>query len=259
MIIVSMLMCYIPQCPIYLLGATIFAFYIYTDILRFFVRVFGFTLVQNRTGAIRAPYGDHTEIVRRLHCLPRTLQQAYGARVETVLRPCGHRAILQVTILSKCGVKSPFRLFRYHNSYRWTVWSGKTIPRTWIECCYFLHFLVLWGRRVWYLFENWVALNPGLGGMRDVAFVIISHEPTQSNRVGSFSNFGCYVPKGSPFILFIKCKISDLIGQNSMIYCTYVAKNRSKSYKIMTYWTEYITCEKSNRISHFYICRKYQM
>ena len=72
-----------------------FCVYIYTDILRFFVRVFGFTLVQNRTGAIRAPYGDHTEIVRRLHCLPRTLRQAYGARVETVLRPYGHHAILQ--------------------------------------------------------------------------------------------------------------------------------------------------------------------
>ena len=42
-----------------------FCVYIYTDILRFFVRVFGFTLIQNRTGAIWAPYGDHMEIVRR--------------------------------------------------------------------------------------------------------------------------------------------------------------------------------------------------
>ena len=95
MIIVSMLMCYIPQCPIYLLGATIFAFTFIRTSYDFFVKVFGFTLVQNRTGAIRARYGDHTEIVRRLHCLPRTLLKAYGARVETLLRPCGHRAILQ--------------------------------------------------------------------------------------------------------------------------------------------------------------------
>ena len=27
----------------------------------------------------------------------------------------------------------------------------------------------------------------------------------------------------------------------------------------VTYWTEYITCEKSDRISHTYVCRKYQM
>ena len=27
----------------------------------------------------------------------------------------------------------------------------------------------------------------------------------------------------------------------------------------VTYWTEYMTCEKSDRISHTYICRKYQM
>ena len=43
----------------------------------------------------------------------------------------------------------------------------------------FLHFLVLWDCRVQQLFESKVALNPGLGGMRDVASAIISHEQTQ--------------------------------------------------------------------------------
>ena len=43
----------------------------------------------------------------------------------------------------------------------------------------FLHFLVLWDCRVQHLFESRVALNPGLGGMRDVASAIISHEQTQ--------------------------------------------------------------------------------
>ena len=43
----------------------------------------------------------------------------------------------------------------------------------------FLDFLVLWDCRVQNLFESRVALNPGLGGVRDVASAIISHEQTQ--------------------------------------------------------------------------------
>ena len=40
-------------------------------------------------------------------------------------------------------------------------------------------FLVLWDYRVQHLFETRVALNTGLGGMRDVASVTVSHEQTQ--------------------------------------------------------------------------------
>ena len=40
----------------------------------------------------------------------------------------------------------------------------------------FLHFLLLWDCR---LFESRVALNPGLGRVRDVASAIISHEQTK--------------------------------------------------------------------------------
>ena len=44
---------------------------------------------------------------------------------------------------------------------------------------FFLHFLVLWDCRVQHLFENRVALNPGLGGVRNVASAIIFYEQTQ--------------------------------------------------------------------------------
>ena len=40
-------------------------------------------------------------------------------------------------------------------------------------------------------FGSRVALNPGLGGVRDVASAIISHEQTQSKPSLLFSNFGC--------------------------------------------------------------------
>ena len=43
----------------------------------------------------------------------------------------------------------------------------------------FLHFLVLWDCRVQHLFGSRVVLNPGIGGVRDVASTIISHEQTQ--------------------------------------------------------------------------------
>ena len=43
-----------------------------------------------------------------------------------------------------------------------------------------LHFLVLWDCSVQLLFGNIVALNPGLGDVRNVAPDIISHEQTQS-------------------------------------------------------------------------------
>ena len=45
------------------------------------------------------------------------------------------------------------------------------------------------------LFGNRVALNPGLGAVRDVASAIISHEQTQSNRVCYFQTLDAVFPK----------------------------------------------------------------
>ena len=45
------------------------------------------------------------------------------------------------------------------------------------------------------LFGTRVALNPGLGGVRDVASAIISHEQTQSNRVCCFQTLDVVFPK----------------------------------------------------------------
>ena len=45
------------------------------------------------------------------------------------------------------------------------------------------------------LFRNRVALNPMLGGVRDVAPAIISHAQTQSNRVCCFQTFDDVFPK----------------------------------------------------------------
>ena len=43
--------------------------------------------------------------------------------------------------------------------------------------------------------ENRVALNPWLGGVRDVAPAIISHEQTQLNRVCCFQTLNAVFPK----------------------------------------------------------------
>ena len=43
----------------------------------------------------------------------------------------------------------------------------------------YFYFLVLWDCRVQHLFESRAALNSGLGGVRDVASAIVSHEQTQ--------------------------------------------------------------------------------
>ena len=57
----------------------------------------------------------------------------------------------------------------------------KIIKRLFLSCIdvvlLFLHFLVL--SKAQYLFENRVALNPGLDGMRYFATAIIAHEQTQ--------------------------------------------------------------------------------
>ena len=58
-----------------------------------------------------------------------------------------------------------------------------------------LHFLVLWSCRIQHLFGNRVVLNPGLGGMRDVAPAIISHEQTELNRVCCFQTLDVVFPK----------------------------------------------------------------
>ena len=43
----------------------------------------------------------------------------------------------------------------------------------------YLHSLVLWDCYAQHVFLSRVALNPGLGGVRDIASAIISHEQTQ--------------------------------------------------------------------------------
>ena len=48
---------------------------------------------------------------------------------------------------------------------------------------------------VQHLFGNRVALNSGLGGVRDFASAIISHEQTQSNRVCCFQSLDAVFPK----------------------------------------------------------------
>ena len=45
------------------------------------------------------------------------------------------------------------------------------------------------------LFGNRIALNPWLGGVRDVTSAIISHEQTQSNRVCYFQTLDAVFPK----------------------------------------------------------------
>ena len=50
----------------------------------------------------------------------------------------------------------------------------------------FLHSLIIWDCRIQHLFGNRVALNPGLGGVRDVTSAISCQEQTQYNRVFYF-------------------------------------------------------------------------
>ena len=50
---------------------------------------------------------------------------------------------------------------------------------------YLLHFLVLWDCRVKHFYR--IALNPGLGDLKDVASTIISHGQTRSNRCLCFA------------------------------------------------------------------------
>ena len=54
------------------------------------------------------------------------------------------------------------------------------------------HFLVLWDCKVQHLFESRVALNSGLGGVKNVASVIISHEQTQKNESAVFKLYMLY-------------------------------------------------------------------
>ena len=115
-----------------------FCVYIYTDILRFFVRVFGFTLFK----IVQGPYGHRTETIRKLCGACTVSPGPYGKRMEPVWRPYCDRVDIvrsfRLTILSKCGVKSPFRLFIDHNSCRCAVLSGRTITRTSIECYFYI-------------------------------------------------------------------------------------------------------------------------
>ena len=57
------------------------------------------------------------------------------------------------------------------------------------------------------------------------------------------------------------CNLLDRLYQTLEIqwYTAHMWQKAIKVIQDVTYWTEYITCEKSDRISHTYICRKYQM
>ena len=59
----------------------------------------------------------------------------------------------------------------------------------------FLHLFIIWNCRVQHLFESRVALNPRLGGVRDVASATISHEQTQLNRDCCFQTLDAVFPK----------------------------------------------------------------
>ena len=54
------------------------------------------------------------------------------------------------------------------------------------------YFLVLWDCTVQHLFESRVALNSGLGGVKNVASVIISHEQTKKNESAVFKLYMLY-------------------------------------------------------------------
>ena len=101
----------------------------------------------------------------------------------------------------------------------------KNSPRSSILCCYFYIFWSFGTVGFYTLIGqgNRVALNPGLGGVRDVVYVINSHEQTQSNRVCCFhSNFGCYISKGSLHSLFSNARQS-IAGLSILLNTTYVA------------------------------------
>ena len=59
----------------------------------------------------------------------------------------------------------------------------------------------------------------------------------------------------------VSCKIFDRLYQTWEIqwYTAHMWQNSIEVIQDVTYWTEYITCEKSDRISHTYIRRKYHM
>ena len=52
--------------------------------------------------------------------------------------------------------------------------------------------MVLWDCKVQHLFESRVALNSGLGGVRNVASVIISHEQTKKTESAVFKLYMLY-------------------------------------------------------------------
>ena len=70
-------------------------------------------------------------------------------------------------------------------------------PHISLYCCYFINFLVRFNTFIW----NRVSLNPGIGGVRDVAFAIISHEHSFKPSL-LVPNFGYCISKGSPSRLF---------------------------------------------------------
>ena len=59
----------------------------------------------------------------------------------------------------------------------------------------------------------------------------------------------------------VTCNLLDRLYQTWVIqwYSAHMWQKSIEFIQDVTYWTEYIICEKSDRISHTYICRKYQM
>ena len=57
------------------------------------------------------------------------------------------------------------------------------------------------------------------------------------------------------------CNLLDRLYQTWVIQwnSAHMCQKSIEFIQDVTYWTDYITCEKSDRISHTYICRKYQM
>ena len=94
---------------------------------------------------------------------------------------------------------------RYHWNFVYSIGHSSTTPYIDIVLL-FLHFLFLWDCRIQRLFGNRVALNPGLGGVRDVASAIISHEQIQWNWVCYFQTLDTVFPNDL-FRLFVPMMI----------------------------------------------------
>ena len=82
------------------------------------------------------------------------------------------------------------------------------------------------------LFGNRVALSPGLGGVRDVASAIFSHEQTQSNRVCCFQTLDAVFPKDLFFFRLYRCtKVINHVLQKDHVDNITINKYKKKLLK----------------------------